>query len=661
MQTTVNIADMYSQFKQLVFEFNQDNEENINGLFKLAKTLHDIETIKILAKQYYLMDAINYLSKNKSEINLTELIIQNYSYEDIKNIIKTEDVYINAKTHDGETGLIMASILNKVDIVQLLLENGANVNDKLSNGMTIVETAFVLGYQEVLDILIEYGANNILENYAKDFFYKVNQKITSKFIAKQFVYEELDAASQGNSKAKKFVENSGIKKEDYHHAMKNSLREVDGANSPQQILGFECLAPLMNENNRDMIADIRILTVDKIMKEYYIGKYEGIIKKITLENSETVSLYNDYALVDNEQFQLVTQNKYYSQKRKIYLEILYDAIVFSKPSYESKQEKEYFKIIHTKDLLQSEMKHNPKRLVEILSLFGKENPLKYSAHSFEWSRYNSYDGFMKELKKAFEKEEEDLRNIAPDLHTKISKFLFDDKLSENNTWGIHKIDFGWSSTELKEWSKIEENKTDAAKAIAYPLPKKYQKIINGERVDNFNGICDVFKNEIEIRDDDRLNLLFQGIEDDILVDFEVTYINLDAITFYTDVENFKYGLIKIFEQCKVKGREKYDHIEVEVITTKGKGYIEIQLTQIGSSALITSDGMIDKLKKGDFKDIKNHFTSLCDWRIEAKFSDGNFTIDCLSIDSEFPKAKPLNDSPAGFTHILRFYKGLMNE
>ena len=406
-----------------------------------------------------------------------------------------------------------------------------------------------------------------------------------------------------------------------------------------------------------MIADIRILTVDKIMKEYYIGKYEGIIKKITLENSETVSLYNDYALVDNEQFQLVTQNKYYSQKRKIYLEILYDAIVFSKPSYESKQEKEYFKIIHTKDLLQSEMKHNPKRLVEILNLFTKDNPIKYTTHSFEWSIYKSYDNFMNAVKQSFDVIDEELKRLSPNLHTKITKFLFDSQLSEDNTWGVYNIAFGWSSPELNQWSQLEESKDNGKKAISYKLPKKYQRNIDGKTSSTFNDICDLFKNEIEIKDNDILILLFQSIEEEVLgFDFDVSYENLDGMSFYTDVENFSKGLKLIFEQFKDSGREQHDTINIEAMLYNDAKYIDIRITQVGSTVSKTSTEMKSEIEDGGFQDIKNYFTSLCDWSIEAKFKDGDFKIDYLSIDSEDSIAKNLNYTPIGFTYILRFYK-----
>ena len=129
----------------------------------------------------------------------------------------------------------------------------------------------------------------------------------------------------------------------------------------------------------------------------------------------------------------------------------------------------------TGNAIETDDNHNPKRLVEILNLFTQDNPIKYTAHSFEWSKYGSYENFRKEVKKAFDKIEGDLRVLSPNLHTKISKFLFDKYLDENNTWGMSKINFGWSSPELKEWAQLEDHKSNGKKAISYKLPKTHQE------------------------------------------------------------------------------------------------------------------------------------------------------------------------------------------
>ena len=104
---------------------------------------------------------------------------------------------------------------------------------------------------------------------------------------------------------------SGVKEELYLGAISRSLPEVDGANSPQQKLLFQYLMPMMHEDNMDLIAKIRILTVLKVMNKYRIGKYENKITKLTLNNNSVVHLHQDYAVIDDEKFEYISENKYY--------------------------------------------------------------------------------------------------------------------------------------------------------------------------------------------------------------------------------------------------------------------------------------------------------------------------------------------------------------
>lgn len=659
MKKQLSKEDIFSNLKMLVFEYDEKTDENLQALFKLAQLLNDIDTIKVLAIKYLLMDAILFLDNpahNATAPDLIELITQNVGYEVVEDVVN-RGTYINKKDNYGNTALIKASILNNVDIVKLLLQHDASVHDRLHDGSRLVEGVFALGHKEVLELLIEYGADDILDEYATRFFHDVNQKITSQFIAEQFVYEELDAARRGNDEAKHFVVKSGVNEALYDKAMRRSLPEVDGIDSPQQILVFQSLMPIMNENNRELIAKIRILTVEKIMSKYRIGKYEKKIAKLILDNASIIYIHNDHAMIDDERFELISKNKFYHRTRKLYLEMLNEAVVFSKLSYDNNGDKEYFAVVKQENILKYDVVHNPKRLVEILNLFTDDNPIKYTAHSFDWNKYGSYEDFIKEVKNTFETIDDELKFLSQNLHKKISKFLFSDQLSESNTWGINRIGFGWSSKELRDWSQLEELKADGKKAIYFTLPKEHIKVINGKTIRTFDDVCNIFKNEIEIRDDDILSLLFQKIEEDILgYEFEVEYNNLEGISFYTDVENLTIGLIHVFEQFKNSGREQYDCIKVEAKMDDDFTYVEIKIVQIGSYVSKLSSEMKFEIQNGGFKDIKKCFTSLCDWSIETRCKDGNYRIDYLSINNTEPLVNPIEYLPEGFTYILRFYK-----
>jgi hypothetical protein len=266
---------------------------------------------------------------------------------------------------------------------------------------------------------------------------------------------------------------------------------------------------------------------------------------------------------------------------------------------------------------------------------------------------------MVEVKEAFEKIEQDLKVLSPNLYTKIENFLFDSKLSADNTWGIHKIDFGWSSPELKEWCSIEDSKVNGKKAINFPLPEQYQIEVNHKTLVSFEDVCSVFKNEIEIRDDDRLSSLFEELEEDILGfddGFEVEYINLEGIAFYTDVEKFRNVLEIIFEQFREDTRKRHKKIKVEVISDENLEYLDLKITQVGSYISKTKDEMKKEIEDGSFEDIKKYFTSLCDWSIETKNKEESFGIKYLFIDTEDIEVYSPTTEPEGFTHILKFYK-----
>lgn len=657
MTNTISLESIYSNLKLLLVKQHFPLEK-INLVFNLASSFNDFDTIKILANKYEYEDAISFLEQHENDFEHEDLIdLINYAeYNLIKDLIDS-GVYINKKNDNGDTALIRACFLNRVDVVKLLLENKANVQDKLQNKIKLVDFAFQLGYKEILELLISYGADNIYEKYSTNFFFEVDKYISSQFIAKQFVYEELDAAQYGNDDAISFVHKSGVKIADYNDAMKNSLPEVDGEKSPQQILLFNCLMPITNENNRELVTKIRILTVEKVMNKYYLGKYENKLIKLTLNNSIEIFINKDFALIENEKFELIKEQEYYNPKRHYYLNIAYDKVVtFYKKTYDGVSDKEYFEIINRENILKQNIKHNPKRVVEILNYFTKDNPIKYTAHSFNWGRYGTYKNFMKNVRQTFEEIDDDLKFLSPNLYEKIVKFLFSNSLSISNTWGMNRIAFGWSSPELEQWSYIEEAKSNGKKAICFPLPNEYINCINNRTITIFEDVCGIFKNEIEIRDDGKLSMLLEELEDEILgFDFEVEYINLENISFYTDVEYLRNGLIKIFEQFKEKSRITYNCIVIEAITCDEGKYIDLLITQIGSKVNKDSLMMINEIKDGDFQDIRKSFLSLCDWSIISEFHDGFFKIDYLSIEDENVVKNELKVIPDGFTHKLRFY------
>lgn len=129
----------------------------------------------------------------------------------------------------------------------------------------------------MIEIIEVYGINLASKMLAE----YVNQKIPSEYIAKQFILEELEAASQGNGAAKHFAHSSGFDKDDYFGAMHNSFEEVDGADGPQQEILNLCM---MLYPNQSLMTELRIKTVDNIMRYWELGKYAAVDENLRLMN-----------------------------------------------------------------------------------------------------------------------------------------------------------------------------------------------------------------------------------------------------------------------------------------------------------------------------------------------------------------------------------------
>ena len=128
---------------------------------------------------------------------------------------------------------------------------------------------------ELRQAITQFGTDKVAEFMAE----YINQKIPSEDVAVQFILEELEAASEGNESAKIFARTSGFDKDDYLGAMKNSFEEVDGPDGPQQEILNLCM---MLYPDQRLMTELRIKTVDLIMKDWKLGKYASIDENMRL-------------------------------------------------------------------------------------------------------------------------------------------------------------------------------------------------------------------------------------------------------------------------------------------------------------------------------------------------------------------------------------------
>jgi hypothetical protein len=88
-------------------------------------------------------------------------------HQDIVQLLLEKGVDINYQTKDGITALTIASIdKDNIETISLLIKKGANVNAKGRDGYSLLHRASKYGYFNVVNFLIDNGAElNIEDSY----------------------------------------------------------------------------------------------------------------------------------------------------------------------------------------------------------------------------------------------------------------------------------------------------------------------------------------------------------------------------------------------------------------------------------------------------------------------------------------------------------------
>jgi RNA-directed DNA polymerase len=303
--------------------------------------------------------------------------------------------------------------------------------------------------------------------------------------------------------------------------------------------------------------------------------------------------------------------------------------------------------------------HNPRELVALLKNFSvNDSALKYTTHSWDAGRdanmFKDLSEFIDIAQLQYNEFSFELRGLSENLNGKIYNFLFNKEISESGWGDINpkkRIYFGWSSPELFEACEndVSLNPED------FILPQKYQIQKHGKTLQKFKHIIDVFKNEIEVRDENAAleNLIIQK-HDNYLISFSAPKIlNLQNKSFYTDIQWFGKALDLIFE-----GIKKYpEHPEVEYsIAENNAEKLVLTILHLNSykRGLSIKDDKLN-INRGDFGTIKDKLRNLCDWSIESLFEEGAFRINYLVSEKNIPAFENV-ESAQGFKHILTFYK-----
>ncbi|GEM_PF-3543797 len=302
--------------------------------------------------------------------------------------------------------------------------------------------------------------------------------------------------------------------------------------------------------------------------------------------------------------------------------------------------------------------HYPQKTVKLLKYFtANDKSLKYTTHSWDKGKFSSFKNFLASIQNEWKSISEDLKKQNNRLHAKIFNFLFNKKLGEKDglyykSWGEKKLKFGWSSNELKEFMNSGENRDP----FNCPIPDRIKQLEKGINLFYFKDYIDIFKNEIEIREENNvLKKLINKIKtEELSFDFKVTTENIEGKSFYTDVSYFKESLKLIFRSFK--NRTEFPEIIIMAKSDFSLNFLQLNITQKDSICQRSiEDPKIASPTGGEFGDLIKNLNGLADFSISAKFIDNKcYRINYLASNEN---AKHIEDveNVNGFTYELKFY------
>ncbi|CAA6809506.1 MAG: InterPro IPR002110 COGs COG0666 [uncultured Sulfurovum sp.] len=594
--------------------------------FKLAQLLIDngatitdnLYPFMIMNKKTYLTILNDKFDKKEYTIEEKEYHISlhaSFNFGDIQIVkfLLKNNLDINYKIKDGETLLSVASWFNDYKMVQFLIENGADIN---AEEESFFDELFYQDKKELLKLVI----------------HKIDEKIYAKN-PKIMHNKEIFTVRKETKTSIPLKQKIKTNKSDFKTPMTDVLKSKD--------LGK--LQDLLSTGY-----DISSISLINLIKGYYPLDFIELI----LKNGGNVNQ------IDKESWTPLIWAVTFNNLELVKLLVTYGANV----EYKTKEDEEAYTFAYdleiTKILLNPfyyEVKsHTPQNLVNILTNFRQDTPIKYTTHDWDMNftkEYKNFDGYIAKVTEQWYKIESELKALSPHIHKKIHTFLIEKTPNtKDDNWCSKEGDniaMGWSSLDgLKEWCNEGQNPFDFI--LKEPLT------IEGQTITTFGEVRNLFKQEIQVRNENNmLENIFLDIEEKYIDTLNIETIKLKGKSFYTDVEYFKNVLNRIFSE--ISKREAFEKIKVEVLEYADKEYIDLKIIHSGSEANRSIQEMLNISDGGDMASIKESLSNLCYWSVESSNEEENYRINYLKTPDE-KESKILDYKPEGFTHILRFYK-----
>lgn len=328
---------------------------------------------------------------------------------------------------------------------------------------------------------------------------------------------------------------------------------------------------------------------------------------------------------------------------------------------------------------QNQLTHNPRLVSQYLKKFKENTALKWTTHIWDEKKYDTIDSFIQELNE--DKEYNKLFNVHRDLFNLVNYFIYSPKTETDNGipkygWpNLNELKIGWQfpNRVLIEWCKENFDNKDEREIkypFQYPLPKELQprKPIKGKMITTFENVVDVFKTEIQFRED----YLYKELKkrNKRMVDYKFEGIeNLENLNYYTYTTGFLAAIDTILAEIKNNETEKHIRFSYEMLE---KEFI-LDVTHVNSFPIRKlNTNNLSQFLGGGLNAIAGSIFSLCDFSVISKFKDDHNNIShcelCIVYDdikgtlsgkeisiTGTPQLRTFNKEIEGFTYRFKFY------
>lgn len=626
--------------KQKHMHYKWNNELNKKIIIDTEKHFDSDYVIRILPDEYKTIQSS----------------IGNSIFELINRDIKTKTCLTDLKKHSIiESPLESAIIHNDIDTIRCFLNERVTLTNKCSNGLSLLEFLFFKDNYKIIKEFYKFFSNEIKEYILNN---PLNNLLLVTYLEDLNLIDKLlkdgldinQKGKKGDTPLHVAVDSNNIKLVEYFIQKKADLNAENDYNNIPLVNGLknhnkEIVQYLISQHKKiNLLNDSALYKIyQTIDTETQAELLETLLKEMNIDVNEEVH----YNFFKKNYFQNSTQLNRLIINIFVELGININTMIDDYNTilqYARNRSSSYSWFLQR---ISEKSNNRAFKLLIILSNFTIDKPIKYTTHTWDFGElkkeYGGFDGYISAVKKQFDSMKSELEELSPNLNKKIYTFLLEENPDNNYSWcSKTDINIGWSSLDgLQQWCDDGKNPFD------FKLPSPI--FMGRQQLATFGEVINLFKQEIEIRAD------FKNLEQIFLsqnIQLDLSAAKLNTRQFYTDTQKFSSVLSKILSE--MKKRDEFPDIKVSTTELKDRS-IEIQITQIGSYSNKTAQSMLKEVDDGDFADIKENLTNLCDWSIESSYEDESFRVNFLHSNN-VKEIERLESKPKGFTHILRFYK-----